>query len=87
MLDDVMLDITKVGMLAFVVAGTFAMGIKLTVASVIEPLKNACLLVPLLVTNVLPMDNDTSTALILVAAEIGKRTGTMTAITTNMVGA
>lgn len=84
MLDDVLIDITKVGLLAFVVAGMFAMGLKLTVASIIEPLKNARLVILLLLANfvvvpgimylvtmALPMDDATATALILVACCAG----------------
>ncbi|WP_061965619.1 bile acid:sodium symporter family protein [Demequina aurantiaca] len=84
MIDDVLLGITKVGMLAFVVAGMFAMGLKLTVASILGPLKNARLVIMLLIANfvvvpgimvlvtkVLPMDDATATALILVACCAG----------------
>ncbi|WP_430869124.1 bile acid:sodium symporter family protein [Demequina aurantiaca] len=81
---DVLLEITKVGLLAFVVASMLSMGLKLTVASIVEPLKNARLVILLLlanfvvvpaimvlVTSVLPMDDATATALILVSCCAG----------------
>lgn len=84
MIDEVLMGITKAAMLTFVVAGMLSMGLRLTVASIIQPLRNVRLVVALLVANfavvpaavimfarLLPMEQSTSSALILLGCCAG----------------
>lgn len=84
MLSEVLLAITSVGMLVFIVAGMAAMGLGLTAARIVEPLRDARLVVGLLVANfaivpavaivmarVLPMEDAAATAIVLVGCAAG----------------
>lgn len=51
MIENVLLAMTQVGMFAFVVAGMAAMGLGLTLSRIIGPLRDARMVVLLLVAN------------------------------------
>ncbi|KAB7745701.1 bile acid:sodium symporter family protein [Nostocoides sp. F2B08] len=83
-MDEVLLAITRVAMLTFVVAGMAAMGLSLTVAGILRPLRNGVLVIGLLVVNfvvvpaltvlatrVLPMEEAAATAVILLGCCAG----------------
>lgn len=83
-MQDALTAITQVGMLTFVVAGMAGLGLSLTVAQILAPLRDAKLVVTVLLTNfvavpavailaarLLPMDDATSTALILLGCCAG----------------
>ncbi|ROS78842.1 bile acid:sodium symporter family protein [Cellulomonas sp. PhB143] len=83
-MDDALIAVTKVGMLAFVVAGMLSMGLRLTVRSIAAPLRDVRLVVGLvlanfvvvpglvvLLTKVLPMDDATGSALVLLGCCAG----------------
>jgi predicted Na+-dependent transporter len=78
MLTDALTTVTQVGVLAFVVASMVAMGLKLTVSAIVEPLRDARTLLLLLVANfvvvplvaiavarLLPMEQATATAIVI----------------------
>ncbi len=78
MLNDVLTTVTQVGVLAFVVASMISMGLSLTVAQIMGPLRDVRVVVLLLVANfvalpavaiacarLLPMEQSTGTALII----------------------
>ncbi len=84
MIESTLLLITQVGMLAFVVAGMAAMGLGLTLARIVEPLKDVRMLVLLLAANfvivpivavaagrLLPMEQSAATAVILIGTCAG----------------
>lgn len=83
-MQDVLTVITQVGILTFVVAGMGALGLSLTLAQVVTPLRDLKLLLGLLLANfvvvpglaiiaawALPMDDATSTAIILIGCCAG----------------
>lgn len=83
-MDEVFLAITKVGMVTFVVAGMLSMGLRLTVSSIVAPLRDIRLVVSLVVVNfvvvpalvvvatrVLPMEDASAAALILLGCCAG----------------
>lgn len=84
MLSEMLQAITSVGMLVFIVAGMAAMGLGLTVARIVEPLRDARLVVGLLAANfvivpavaiiaarVLPMEDAAATAIVLIGCAAG----------------
>jgi len=84
MIENALLLMTQVGMLAFVVAGMAAMGLGLTLPRIIEPLRDVRMLVLLLAANfvvvpavavaagrLLPMDDAAATAVILIGCCAG----------------
>ncbi|MEA2025508.1 MAG: bile acid:sodium symporter [Chloroflexota bacterium] len=84
MIENTLLLMTQVGMLAFVVAGMAAMGLGLTLPRIIEPLRDVRMLVLLLAANfvvvpavavaaghLLPMDDAAATAVILIGCCAG----------------
>ncbi|MEA2026098.1 MAG: bile acid:sodium symporter family protein, partial [Chloroflexota bacterium] len=84
MINDVLLLVTQVGMLAFIVASMAAMGLGLTVSRIVEPLHDLRLIVLLLLANfvavplvaiattrLLPMDESAATAIILIGTCAG----------------
>jgi predicted Na+-dependent transporter len=84
MLSGTLETITTVGMLVFIVAGMAAMGLALTVARIVEPLRQPRLVVGLLVSNfvvvpiaavlaarVLPMEEPAANAIILIGCAAG----------------
>jgi predicted Na+-dependent transporter len=84
MLSGTLETITTVGMLVFIVAGMAAMGLGLTVARIVEPLRQPRLVVGLLVSNfvvvpiaavlaarVLPMEEPAGNAIILIGCAAG----------------
>lgn len=84
MLNDVLTTVTQVAMLTFVVASMAAMGLSLTIARIVEPLRDIRLVGLLLVANfvavpavaigaarLLPMDAAASTAIILIGCCAG----------------
>lgn len=83
-MQDALTVVTQVGMLTFVVAGMAGMGLSLTVAQIMAPLRDARLVVTVLLANfvavplvaiaaarLLPMDDATSAAVILVGCCAG----------------
>lgn len=83
-MDGVLLELTRAAMLTFVVAGMASMGLSLTVAGILRPLRNGALVVGLLVVNfvvvpaltvlatrVLPMEESAATAVILLGCCAG----------------
>ena len=84
MIEDGLLLVTQVGMLAFVVAGMAAMGLGLTLSRIIEPLRDVRMVVLLLAANfvvvpivaiaagrLLPMEESAATAVILIGCCAG----------------
>jgi BASS family bile acid:Na+ symporter len=84
MLSEILAVVTQVGMLLFVVGGMAAMGLALTVSQIAAPLRDARLVVLLLLANfavvpavavlaarLLPMDQDSATAVVLVGCVAG----------------
>jgi BASS family bile acid:Na+ symporter len=84
MLSEVLETITTVGMLVFIVAGMFAMGLGLTIARITDPLRDLRLIMGLLVANfvivpvvaivtarLLPMEDAAATAIILIGCAAG----------------
>jgi len=84
MIENTLLLVTQVGMLAFVVAGMAAMGLGLTLPRIIEPLRDVRMLVLLLGANfvvvpivavaagrLLPMEGSAATAVILIGCCAG----------------
>ena len=84
MLSDILLAITQVAMLTFVVTGMAAMGLGLTVDRILEPLRDLRMVALLLVANfvvvpvvaiaagrLLPMEDSSSTAVILIGCCAG----------------
>ena len=84
MLSEVLEAITTVGMLVFIVAGMAAMGLGLTLARIVEPLRDLRMVVGLLVANfvvvpiaavlaarLLPMEEAAATAVILIGCCAG----------------
>lgn len=84
MIENALLLVTQVGMFAFVVAGMAAMGLGLTLSRIVEPLRDARLVVLLLLANfvivpivaiaagrILPMDESAATAVILIGCCAG----------------
>ena len=84
MISDVLVTITQVGMLTFIVASMAAMGLGLTISQIVEPLRDARMLVLLLAVNfivvpvvaigaakLLPMGDDSATAVILIGCCAG----------------
>jgi predicted Na+-dependent transporter len=84
MLNDVLTAITQVGMLVFVVASMAAMGLGLTLAKIIDPLRDVRMVVLLLGANfvvvpvaaiiasrVLPMEQAAATAVVLIGCAAG----------------
>jgi BASS family bile acid:Na+ symporter len=84
MISDVLLSITQVGMLTFVVASMAAMGLGLTIPRIVEPLRDGRMIVLLLAANfvavplvaiaaarLLPMDDATATAVIIIGCCAG----------------
>jgi predicted Na+-dependent transporter len=83
-MQEVLTVLTQVGILVFVVAGMAAMGLSLTVAAIVGPLRDARLLVGVLVANfvvvpvvavlaanLLPMDDASTAAVILIGTCAG----------------
>jgi BASS family bile acid:Na+ symporter len=83
-LSDTAQVVTQVGMLVFIVAGMAAMGLSLTIAGIVEPLRDLRLVGGLLVANfvvvpivavaaarLLPMEPDAGTAVILIGCAAG----------------
>jgi len=81
---EVLTVVTQVGILVFVVAGMGAMGLALTVEAIVGPLRDARLVVGVLAANfvvvplvavlaaqLLPMDDASSAAVILVGCSAG----------------
>jgi BASS family bile acid:Na+ symporter len=84
MIENVLLLVTQVGMFAFVVAGMAAMGLGLTLSRIVGPLRDARMVVLLLVANfvivpivaiaagrILPMEKSAATAVILIGCCAG----------------
>jgi BASS family bile acid:Na+ symporter len=84
MLSEILSVMTQVGMLLFVVGGMAAMGLGLTVSRIATPLRDGRMVVLLLLANfvvvpavaiaavrLLPMDQDTATAVVLVGCVAG----------------
>ncbi len=84
MIDNVLLVVTQVGMLAFVVAGMAAMGLGLTLPRIVEPLRDVRMVLLLLAANfvivpivaiaagrLLPMEESAATAVILIGCCAG----------------
>jgi predicted Na+-dependent transporter len=84
MISDVLLTITQVGMLVFIVASMAAMGLGLTVKQIVEPLRDVRMLLLLLTVNfvvvpivaiaaanLLPMGDDSATAVIIIGCCAG----------------
>jgi len=83
-LSDALIAVAQVGILAFVVASMTAMGLSLTISQVVQPLRDVRVLVLLLVANfvvvpavtiaaarLLPIDQSTGTALIIMGCCAG----------------
>ena len=84
MIGDILLTVTQVGMLTFVVASMAAMGLGLTIGRIVEPLRDLRLVGLLLLANfvvvplvaiaagrLLPMDDATATAVIIIGCCAG----------------
>ena len=84
MLSDALIAVAQVGILAFVVASMTAMGLSLTISQVVQPLRDVRVLIVLLVANfvvvpavtiaaarLLPIDQSTGTALIIMGCCAG----------------
>ena len=84
MISDVLVTITQVGMLTFIVASMAAMGLGLTVKQIVDPLRDVRMLLLLLAVNfivvpvvaigaakLLPMGDDSATAVILIGCCAG----------------
>ena len=84
MLSEILAVMTQVGMLLFVVGGMAAMGLSLTVSRIVTPLRDARMVVLLLLANfvvvpavaiaaarLLPMEQDAATAVVLVGCVAG----------------
>ena len=84
MIEDVLQTVAQLGILAFVVTSMLATGTSLTVSQIIDPLRNARLLIGMLlanfvavpalaflITRVLPMETPASTTLILLGTMAG----------------
>lgn len=84
MLTDVLTAVTQVGILTFVVVGMASMGLTLTMAQIVAPLRDARLVVSMLVLNfvvvpgvavatarLLPMEEAAATAIILIGCAAG----------------
>ncbi len=84
MLSEILAVMTQVGMLLFVVGGMAAMGLSLTVLRIVTPLRDVRMVVLLLLANfvvvpaaaiaatrVLPMDQDSATAVVLIGCVAG----------------
>ena len=84
MLSDVLVTITQVGMLVFIVASMAAMGLGLTIKQIVEPLRDIRMVLLLLAVNfvavpiaaiaaanLLPMGDDSATAVIIIGCCAG----------------
>jgi len=84
MISDVLVTITQVGMLVFIVASMAAMGLGLTISQIVEPLRDARMVLLLLAVNfvvvpivaigaarLLPMGDDSATAVIIIGCCAG----------------
>jgi BASS family bile acid:Na+ symporter len=84
MLSEILAVMTQVGMLLFVVGGMAAMGLSLTVSQIVTPLRDVRMVALLLVANfvvvpaaaiaatrLLPMDQDSATAVVLIGCVAG----------------
>ena len=84
MIGEVLQTVAQLGILAFVVTSMLATGTSLTIAQIIDPLRNARLLIAMLlanfvavpalaflITRILPMDTPASTTLILLGTMAG----------------
>ncbi len=84
MISEVLVAVTQVGMLVFIVSSMAAMGLGLTISQIVEPLRDARMLLLLLAVNfvavplaaiaaakLLPMGDDSATAVIIIGCCAG----------------